>query len=172
MRGTASHSLAYEDVRVPARNIVGTGEGILQPDFVPRFGLGYSAVYLGAGAAALDWIVDYALKRKLLPDNVPIASYPRFCRQIGRENCFETAVYDSESRLAADPGRSQSHSIHQRGENTASKRRFPCGKGLKNAGGDPACMNDKRSSVSTATGRARWSCRSTESVCKWRRTSF
>ena len=28
MRGTASHALAYENVRVPARNIVGTGEGI------------------------------------------------------------------------------------------------------------------------------------------------
>ena len=91
MRGTASHSLAYENVRVPVRNIVGTGEDILQPDFVPRFGLGYAAVYLGAGAAAMDWIVDYALKRKLLPDNLPIASYPAIQRQIGEMKiAFET----------------------------------------------------------------------------------
>lgn len=92
MRGTASHAMAYADVRVPARNIVGRGADILQPDFVPRFGLGYAAVYLGAGAAAMDWVVDYARTRVPQPDGAPIARCPVIQRQIGEMKiALETA---------------------------------------------------------------------------------
>ena len=146
MRGTASHSLAYEDVRVPARNIVGTGEGILQPDFVPRFGLGYAAVYLGAGAAALDWIVDYALKRKLLPDNVPIASYPAIQRQIGEMKiAYETALImiQKAAWVLETEGAAKAIPFINEAKYTASEAAASMTeKALKIAGG-PGLLNDK-----------------------------
>ena len=93
MRGTASHAVAYENVRVAARDVVGRGEDILQPDFVPRFGMGYAAVYLGTGAAALDWIADYARTRTLRPDGAPIARHPAIQRQTGEMKiALETAL--------------------------------------------------------------------------------
>ena len=83
MRGTMSHSMIYEDVEIPASDLVGRGGDPIRLDVLPKFGFGYSAVYLGAGGGAFDWVVDYARTRKLQPDNVPISSYPAIQRQIG-----------------------------------------------------------------------------------------
>ncbi len=83
MRGTASHSLIIENVEVPARDLVGKGGEAFRPDIVPKFGFGYAAIYLGAGGAALDWVVDYAKRRVLQPDNLPIAAHPPIQRLIG-----------------------------------------------------------------------------------------
>jgi alkylation response protein AidB-like acyl-CoA dehydrogenase len=83
MRGTVSHSILIENVEVPLDARFGKGGDPLRPDIIPKFGLGYSAVYLGAGAAAFDWVVDYAKNRKLKPDNVPIATYLPIQRMIG-----------------------------------------------------------------------------------------
>ncbi len=83
MQGTASHSMIYEDVEVPENDIVGEGGDPIRPDVLPKFGFGYSAVYLGAGGGAYDWVVDYAKNRRLQPDNVPIATYPPISRAIG-----------------------------------------------------------------------------------------
>ena len=83
MRGTISHSMIYDDVKIPVEDLVGRGGDPIRPDVLPKFGFGYSAVYLGAGGGAFDWVVNYAQTRKLMPDNVPIASYPAIQRQIG-----------------------------------------------------------------------------------------
>ncbi len=83
MRGTVSHGILIENVKVPADALFGEGGDPLRPDIIPKFGLGYAAVYLGAGAAALDWAVAYARKRKLKPDNLPIATYQPIQRQLG-----------------------------------------------------------------------------------------
>ncbi|MCE2453499.1 MAG: acyl-CoA/acyl-ACP dehydrogenase, partial [Nitrospinae bacterium] len=83
MRGTMSHSMIYDDVKIPVEDLVGRGGDPIRPDVLPKFGFGYSAVYLGAGGGAFDWVVNYAQNRKLMPDNVPIASYPAIQRQIG-----------------------------------------------------------------------------------------
>ena len=83
MRGTMSHSMIYDDVKIPVEDLVGRGGDPIRPDVLPKFGFGYSAVYLGAGGGAFDWVVNYAQTRKLMPDNVPIASYPAIQRQIG-----------------------------------------------------------------------------------------
>ncbi|MEE9256466.1 MAG: acyl-CoA dehydrogenase family protein [bacterium] len=93
MRGTVSHGILIENVKVPADALFGKGGDPLRPDILPKFGLGYAAVYLGAGAAALDWTVDYARKRKLKPDNIPIASYQPIQRLIGEMKvAFEQAL--------------------------------------------------------------------------------
>ena len=82
MQGTVSHSMIYENVEVAGEDIVGEGGDPIRVDVLPKFGYGYSAVYLGAGGGAFEWVVDYAQKRKLQPDNVPIATYPPISRQI------------------------------------------------------------------------------------------
>jgi alkylation response protein AidB-like acyl-CoA dehydrogenase len=83
MQGTVSHSMIYEGVEVSENDIVGKGGDPIQPDVLSKFGFGYSAVYLGAGGGAYDWVVDYAKNRRLQPDNVPIATYPPISRAIG-----------------------------------------------------------------------------------------
>lgn len=83
MRGTVSHAIRIENVKVPAEALFGKGGDPLRPDITPKFGLGYSAVYLGAGAAAFEWALSYARERKLKPDGVPIASYFPVQRQLG-----------------------------------------------------------------------------------------
>ncbi|MEE9256465.1 MAG: acyl-CoA dehydrogenase family protein [bacterium] len=83
MKGTISHSMIYDNVEIAGNNIVGNGGDPIRPDVLSKFGFGYSAVYLGAGGGAYDWVVDYAKKRRLQPDNVPIATYPPISRAIG-----------------------------------------------------------------------------------------
>ncbi len=83
LRGTASHSLKIENVEVSADSLFGKGGDPIRVDITPKFGLGYSAVYLGVGAAAYEWVLDYARNRELKPDNVPIASYQPIQRLIG-----------------------------------------------------------------------------------------
>ncbi|MBT3350986.1 MAG: acyl-CoA/acyl-ACP dehydrogenase [Nitrospinaceae bacterium] len=83
MRGTMSASMSFEDVKIAPNDRVGNAGDPIRPDVLPKFGFGYSAVYLGAGGGAFEWVVDYAKKRKLQPDNVPIATYPPISRQIG-----------------------------------------------------------------------------------------
>jgi len=83
MRGTVSHGLLIENVDVTTDCLIGKGGDPIRVDITPKFGLGYSAVYLGAGAAAYEWILNYARKRKLKPENVPITSYQPIQRLIG-----------------------------------------------------------------------------------------
>ncbi len=146
MRGTASHAMAYEDVRVPARNIVGRGEDILQPDFVPRFGLGYAAVYLGTGAAAMDWVVDYARTRVLQPDGAPIARYPAIQRQIGEMKiALETAriTIQKAAWILEDQGAEAAVPFINEAKYTASEAAAAMTeKALKIAGG-PGLLHDK-----------------------------
>jgi len=47
------------------------------------FGLGYAAIYLGIAEAALEFAVDYAKKRIVRPDNVPVAHDPTVQRHVG-----------------------------------------------------------------------------------------
>jgi alkylation response protein AidB-like acyl-CoA dehydrogenase len=92
MRATSSHSMKYENVKLNEEDIVGKAGDVDRLDLVPKFALGYSAIYLGIGAAALDWTISYAKKRKLKPDNIPIASYPQIQRLLGKMNISHEAA--------------------------------------------------------------------------------
>ena len=65
MRATSSHSMKYENVKLNEEDIVGKAGDVDRLDLVPKFALGYSAIYLGIGAAALDWTISYAKKKKI-----------------------------------------------------------------------------------------------------------
>ena len=83
MRGTMSHSMKYNNIKIPLENLIGNPGDAIRPDVLPKFGFGYSAVYLGTGGGAFDWVIDYAKKRKLKPDNIPISNFPNIQIRIG-----------------------------------------------------------------------------------------
>ena len=84
MRGTYSPSVTLSNVRVPADAGLGRPGVALQVGVVESFALGYAAVYVGIAESALDFAVDYARKRIVKPDNVPVAMDPTVQRHIGR----------------------------------------------------------------------------------------
>ena len=86
MRATASHSMIYENLEIPASNLIRQGGDPLRENLLTKFAYGYAAVYLGSGGATLDWVLDYARHRTLKPDNVPISTYPTVQRLIGEMN--------------------------------------------------------------------------------------
>lgn len=74
MRGTISHTIRY-DATVPAANIIGTPGALFSVD-LSGFALGYAAVYLGIGEAALEYMVEYAKTKTLKPSTEPLSHHP------------------------------------------------------------------------------------------------
>jgi alkylation response protein AidB-like acyl-CoA dehydrogenase len=80
MRGTISHAIRY-DSTVPDGSIIGTPGSMLTID-LSGFALGYSAVYLGIGEAAFEFMVEYARTRTLKPSTEPLCHHPLVQRTI------------------------------------------------------------------------------------------
>jgi alkylation response protein AidB-like acyl-CoA dehydrogenase len=83
MRGTYSPSVTLSGVRVAGDALLGRPGAATQVGVVESFGLGYAAVYVGLAEAALDFTLDYARKRVVKPDNVPVAQDPTVQRHLG-----------------------------------------------------------------------------------------
>jgi alkylation response protein AidB-like acyl-CoA dehydrogenase len=83
MRGTYSPSVTFTGVRVPRDAALGRPGAAVQVGVVESFGLGYAAVYVGVAEAALAFAVDYAKKRIVRPENIPVAMDPAVQRHIG-----------------------------------------------------------------------------------------
>ena len=83
MRGTYSPTVTLSNVRVPAGAALGQPGAALQAGVVESFALGYAAVYVGSAEAAFDFAVDYARRRVVKPENVPVAHDPTVQRHLG-----------------------------------------------------------------------------------------
>jgi alkylation response protein AidB-like acyl-CoA dehydrogenase len=83
MRATFSPSVTLGRVRVPRDAALGDPGSALRAGVVEIFPLGYAAIYLGIAQAALAFAIDYAKKRVVKPDNVPVAMDPAVQRHIG-----------------------------------------------------------------------------------------
>ena len=83
MRATFSPSVTLTGVRVPADAVLGAPGMALQVGVVEAFALGYAATYAGIAEAALGFAVDYAKKRIVRPENVPVAMDPAVQRHVG-----------------------------------------------------------------------------------------
>jgi alkylation response protein AidB-like acyl-CoA dehydrogenase len=83
MRATFSPSVTLTGVRVPADAVLGAPGMALQVGVVEAFALGYAATYAGIAEAALGFAVDYAKKRIVRPENVPVAMDPTVQRHVG-----------------------------------------------------------------------------------------
>ena len=83
MRGTYSPSVTFTGVRIPGDALLGRPGSATQVGIVESFGLGYAAVYVGLAEAALDFALDYAKKRVVKPENIPVAQDPTVQRHLG-----------------------------------------------------------------------------------------
>jgi alkylation response protein AidB-like acyl-CoA dehydrogenase len=83
MRGTYSPSVTFTGVRIPAEAVLGRPGAATQVGIVEAFPLGYAAVYVGVAEAALDFTLDYARRRVVKPENVPVAHDPTVQRHLG-----------------------------------------------------------------------------------------
>jgi len=97
MRGTYSPSVTFRSVRVAKDAALGQPGSALQVGVAESFGLGYAAVYVGLAEAALAFAADYARKRVVRPENVPVAMDPAVQRHIG-----EMAANLEAARLVLD----------------------------------------------------------------------
>ena len=107
MRGTYSPSVTLTGVRVPADALLGRPGMALGTGVIEGFGLGYAAIYLGIAESSLDFAVDYARKRIVQPENVPVANDPTVQRHVGDLRVhLDAALYvldhSAESWDAAD----------------------------------------------------------------------
>ena len=83
MRGTYSPAVTFTKVRVPRDAALGRPGSAIQIGVIEGFALGYAAVYIGLAEAAFGFAVDYARKRIVKPDNVPVANDPTVQRHLG-----------------------------------------------------------------------------------------
>jgi butyryl-CoA dehydrogenase/acyl-CoA dehydrogenase len=83
MRATFSPSVTFTGVRVPKDAALGDPGAALKVGVVESFALGYAAVYLGIAEGALAFAIDYAKKRVVKPENIPVAHDPAVQRHIG-----------------------------------------------------------------------------------------
>ena len=97
MRGTYSPSVTFKGVRVPKDTTLGRPGTAVQVGVAESFGLGYAAVYIGLAESALAFAADYAKKRVVRPENVPVAMDPAVQRHVG-----ELAANLEAARLVLD----------------------------------------------------------------------
>jgi butyryl-CoA dehydrogenase/acyl-CoA dehydrogenase len=83
MRATFSPSVTFTGARVPRDAALGDPGAALRVGVVESFALGYAAVYAGIAEGALAFAIDYARKRIVKPENVPVAHDPAVQRHIG-----------------------------------------------------------------------------------------
>src|SRR5688500_1723600 len=83
MRATFSPAVTFTGTRVRQDAALGRPGAAVQVGVVESFGLGYAAVYVGVAESALARCVDYARKRTVKPDNVPVPNDPTVQRHGG-----------------------------------------------------------------------------------------
>jgi alkylation response protein AidB-like acyl-CoA dehydrogenase len=83
MRATFSPSVTLTGCVVAEDAVLGQPGSATQVGVVESFGLGYAAIYLGIAEAALEFAADYAKKRIVRPENVPVAHDPAVQRHVG-----------------------------------------------------------------------------------------
>jgi len=108
MRGTYSPSVTLTGVRVPSEALLGGTGQALGVGVIEGFGLGYAAIYLGIAESALAFAVDYARRRIVRPENVPVAQDPTVQRHVGDLRVHLDAAllvleHSAESWAPADP---------------------------------------------------------------------
>jgi len=99
MRATGSHTIMIRDVFAPPEHLIGE-EGHFFEEFVKVahwYCLSFSAIYLGIGQAAYDYVLEYARTRKLQKSGQPVGSLPatRFAlgEMYNRLDACRTLIY-------------------------------------------------------------------------------
>ena len=82
MRGTVSPAVQFDDCRISADMVLGKPGEPLGVGVVEFFSLGYSAIFLGAAAGALQHATNYCIDARYLPDPLPISHDPATQRDV------------------------------------------------------------------------------------------
>lgn len=94
LRASESHDVFFEDVFVPAGNLVQRGVGSGRPNV--WFPMLMAAVYLGTAVAARNVVIRFALERVPTALGRPIATLPKIQRQIGE---IDVALQSAQALL-------------------------------------------------------------------------
>jgi alkylation response protein AidB-like acyl-CoA dehydrogenase len=94
LRASDSHDVYFEDVLVPAENVVERANG--RPPANVWFPMIMSSVYLGAAIAARNRVIQFTLERVPTALGKPIATLPKIQRQIGE---IDVALQAAQSLL-------------------------------------------------------------------------
>jgi alkylation response protein AidB-like acyl-CoA dehydrogenase len=97
MRATFSPTVRLSHVRAPREAALGDPGAALRVGVVEIFSIGYAAIYLGIAEASLAFAIDYAKKRVVRPENLPVAHDPTVQRHIG-----ELSVHLDAARLVVE----------------------------------------------------------------------
>jgi alkylation response protein AidB-like acyl-CoA dehydrogenase len=97
MRATFSPTVRLTRVRAPREAALGDPGAALRVGVVEVFSLGYAAIYVGIAEGSLAFALDYAKKRVVRPENMPVAHDPTVQRHIG-----ELSVHLDAARLVLD----------------------------------------------------------------------
>ncbi|MEE2775469.1 MAG: acyl-CoA dehydrogenase family protein, partial [Acidobacteriota bacterium] len=96
MRATASNSITFEEVEVPAHYETAPPGGLQRSRMQEYFTPGYAAIYLGVADAAYRFTADYVLNTRFTGDELPIAHRPAAQRAIAE---MATGIEASEALL-------------------------------------------------------------------------
>ncbi|HEY7650701.1 MAG TPA: acyl-CoA dehydrogenase family protein [Methylomirabilota bacterium] len=102
MRATFSPTVRLTRVRAPREAALGDPGAALRVGVVEVFSLGYAAIYVGIAEGSLAFALDYAKKRVVRPENIPVAHDPTVQRHIG-----ELSVHLEAARLVLDQAAAQ-----------------------------------------------------------------
>ena len=73
MRATVSPSVSFKDCHVSREYVLGEPGQAIEKAIGQSFGLGYSAVYIGAAQRALEFTAEYVKTHQFAPDPTPLA---------------------------------------------------------------------------------------------------
>ncbi|MFN0089110.1 MAG: acyl-CoA dehydrogenase family protein [Acidimicrobiales bacterium] len=82
MRATASNSITFHDVSVPAANEVPGSAELFRSGLLDSFVPGYGAIYTAIAEAAYRFCVEFVRSTVFEPDDRPISEYPVVQRQV------------------------------------------------------------------------------------------
>ena len=82
MRGTASHTIHFNECFVEEKYSIGEPGDAVRKNVSDRYAFGFAAVGLGLAEGALDFAVNYAQNTTFKPDPPPISHYPSIQQRI------------------------------------------------------------------------------------------
>ena len=84
MRATVSPGVTYKNVFVPKENVLAEpGINIFTQDFLQAIHVGYAAIYSGLARAAVDFSIDYSVRKVVGPDGARHGQQPVIQLRIG-----------------------------------------------------------------------------------------
>lgn len=123
LRPASTRKLILEDVRVPAKNLLGGGDPAIYPECIQRSRVAWAAIAVGCGQAVLEYVKDYVNERVAFGE--PISH-----RQAVAFTVSDIAIELDGLRLATYRAASLADQGRHFGRESALARRLAADKGM------------------------------------------